>query len=150
MRLQASPERKRLIILTFMVGGAGCLVSIARIPVSLLLPQSTDLSWQLVPNGLLATTELTIGFLAVSFPVYRSLFKKSTQSNDSNRRLVEIGSCPRACHDRFSRPQNEVTVSAIRNFPSRYVGIMVTDEIELMRRPNIGGGWMKVPDEEEP
>ncbi|KAI0182499.1 hypothetical protein EV127DRAFT_517739 [Xylaria flabelliformis] len=131
VRLQASPERKRLIILTFMVGGVGCLVSIARIPVSLLLPQSTDLSWQLIPNGLLATTKLTIGFLAVSFP-WRSAFFHAHAMTD----LVGL------------KMRTLFRPSGI--FLSRYVGITVTDKIEFMRRPNIGGGWMKVPDEEEP
>ncbi|KAI1121628.1 hypothetical protein F5Y10DRAFT_288254 [Nemania abortiva] len=150
LRLQVSVEKKRLIILTFVVGGAGCIVSIARILVWILSESSADVSWQLVPLALLASTELTVGLLAVSFPVYRPLHKKPTYANKSNRQLVEIVDRPGACHDEFSRPQHEVAVSAVQDIPAHHIGIMVTDEIELMRRPKIDGGWTKVPDEEEP
>ncbi|KAJ8129947.1 hypothetical protein O1611_g3680 [Lasiodiplodia mahajangana] len=109
LRLQVSAERKRLIILTFVVGGTGCIVSIARIPVWV-LSESADVSWQLVVPALLAATELMVGFLAVSFPVYRPLFKKSAYANDTARDLS-------VCH----------------------LGVMVTDEVELMRPPNISG-----------
>ncbi|KAI1750468.1 hypothetical protein F4782DRAFT_509177 [Xylaria castorea] len=149
LRLQASPEKKRLIILTFVVGGAGCIVSIARIPVSL-LSGGADFSWQLVSPALLAATELTVGFLAVSFPVYRPLFKKPAHDNNSNRRLVDIDDCPGVRRDGFSPSKHEIAVSAVQDISTRHNGIMVTDEIELMRRPKIVGGRMKVPDEAGP
>ncbi|KAI0545610.1 hypothetical protein F4679DRAFT_588352 [Xylaria curta] len=150
VRLQASPEKKRLVILTFLVGGVDCVVSIVRITVWILRSESPDLSWQLVTNGLLTATEMTVGLLAVSFPVYRPLFKKLAHANDSDKQSVEAGNCSGARHDEFNRTHHEVTVSAVRDISTRHVGIIVTNEIELMRRSNIGGGWMKVPDEEEP
>ncbi|KAI1744669.1 hypothetical protein F4680DRAFT_443943 [Xylaria scruposa] len=168
LKLQASAEKKRLIILTFVVGGVDCIVGIARPPVWVYeLSESVDVTCKfksftaqkliadlrftgkLVAPVLLGATELTVGFLAVSFPIYRPLFKKSAHTDDRNHQLVEVGGSPRACHDRFSRPRNEVTISAVQDFSTRHVGIMATEEIELMRRSNIGGGWMKVPDEEE-
>ncbi|RYC54164.1 hypothetical protein CHU98_g12043 [Xylaria longipes] len=145
LKLQVSTEKKRLIILTFVVGGVGCIISIIRIPFWV-QSESMDVGWQEVPSALLAATELTVGFLAVSFPTYRPLFTKPARTNGSDHRSTKLRDSSRARHDGFNQSQHEVTVSAARDRSARHIGIMVTDEIELLRHSNTGGGWMKVPD----
>ncbi|KAI0424816.1 hypothetical protein F5Y09DRAFT_347330 [Xylaria sp. FL1042] len=158
LKLQASAEKKRLILITFAVGGVGCIVSIVRIPVWV-LSEDVDLSCTLtsrrrniaeaekpmvntcitgkiVPPALLAATELMVGFLAISFPVYRPLFKKSGHINNSNHRFAEIGDRPASRHDRSSQFQHGFTVPVGRDCSPCHLGITVTDEIELMRYPN--------------
>ncbi|KAI1172112.1 hypothetical protein F4777DRAFT_19693 [Nemania sp. FL0916] len=148
LKLQTSTEKKRLIILSFVVGGVGCIVSIARVPIWA-QAESSDLSWDQVPSGLLAATELTVGLLAISFPTYRPLFRGLGRVSGSAR-PIKFGDSPSAHHDIFSRCQHRVTVSAAQDRSALHNGIVVTDEIELMRHSNPGGNWMDVLDEEEP
>lgn len=51
------------------------VVSIARLVYSLDVG-SVDGSWDAIPAGYMSCIELTVGFLVVSIPVYRALYKK--------------------------------------------------------------------------
>ncbi|KAH9908271.1 hypothetical protein F4778DRAFT_342341 [Xylariomycetidae sp. FL2044] len=132
LKLQTSGKKKRLIIITFLVGGGVCLVSIARIPVWA-QPPSNDVGWAQVPNGLLAAAELTIGFLAASAPTYPPLLRRylnleNKPRPENTREYLELGG-----GGTYPERQHKVSVSAGPVNQTSHEGILVTDVIELRR-----------------
>ncbi|KAI1808962.1 hypothetical protein F4811DRAFT_499636 [Daldinia bambusicola] len=146
LRLNASVQKKRLILATFVVGGSVCIVSIARIPIWT-LPDDPDISWSQIPSCMVAAAELTVGFLAASFPTYRPLYLKLIRKTKSDRAGINpaIGVGCVEPGQELDGDHHKVFIST-DGIPGREnLGIMVTDDIELVRHTYQGGQWVRVP-----
>ncbi|KUI71853.1 hypothetical protein VM1G_07488 [Cytospora mali] len=74
-KLHTTTKKKTVIIATFAAGCSAVIASIVRLVYSLNVG-SVDGSWTAIPAGYTSCVELTVGFLVVSIPAYRSLFMK--------------------------------------------------------------------------
>ncbi|KAL9130709.1 MAG: hypothetical protein Q9217_001188 [Psora testacea] len=89
-QLNISTQKKRLIMLTFALGGAECIISIIRLAFVHSF-KGADATWGNVPTANLTTVELGIGILCACVPVYRPLYnyvfhhrKPNSSANNSN------------------------------------------------------------------
>ncbi|KAI1653501.1 hypothetical protein F4813DRAFT_255341 [Daldinia decipiens] len=145
LRLHTSKQKKRLLIFTFAMGGSACIVSIIRLGFSLAFDATVDPSYDNILVSLLSLIELMAGILATSIPTYRPLFRHmmamfSPFSIDPPTNINSKGSNVR------TSPQISADVSA-RQLESNCPGINVTRHVELVRYTNMGGNWIRVPDD---
>ncbi|RYP52196.1 hypothetical protein DL768_002587 [Monosporascus sp. mg162] len=158
MKLQVSSRKKKFILITFVVGGSVCIVSIVRLPLWL-RPVTGDVGWEQMTSATLAAVELTVGILAASIPTYGPLIKRALSDGDQTTKTVTgLGTTKRGHDPEFSGFRDvlySVNVSADHHSDSsnlamlpRGAGITVVEDIELMRQPNRGGGWMQLPEKE--
>ncbi|KAG6368463.1 hypothetical protein INS49_002670 [Diaporthe citri] len=68
-------QKKRWIYFSFAMGGSACVVSIIRLVFALQVG-SLDGSWDAVPAAWASEAEICAGFLVVSIPTYRPIYRK--------------------------------------------------------------------------
>ncbi|XXH02501.1 hypothetical protein Hte_008877 [Hypoxylon texense] len=171
LKLQATAQKKRLLIFIFALGGSACIVSIIRLPYSLRLGEF-DGSWTGIPAAMINNAELMAGFLAASIPTYWPLYRRWVQGikgSIRDRDKSKPYNHPRSGKDRgiktfgVTNSGNEDTIYT--NTLPRHVeieggeasnsgqrnpgGINVTEQIELVRHTKTNGAWMWVPDDDE-
>ncbi|KAI1469157.1 uncharacterized protein F4812DRAFT_470254 [Daldinia caldariorum] len=140
LHLHISKHKKMLLIFTFAMGGSACIVSIVRLPYALDFDSTGDPSYDNIRIGLLSLVELMTGILATSIPTYRPLFRQmmakyGQSSVDSQKNTYK--------NSGRTDIRGTLPGQLERNFPV----INVTSHIELARYINIGGNWVRVPDE---
>ncbi|KAI3400055.1 hypothetical protein diail_4593 [Diaporthe ilicicola] len=83
LKLNTTQKKKIAIIATFAAGCSAVIVSIVRLVYALQLG-SIDGSWTGIPAGYTSCVELTLGFLVVSIPAYRSLIMKQIRLSNGS------------------------------------------------------------------
>ncbi|KAI1821617.1 hypothetical protein F4861DRAFT_450797 [Xylaria intraflava] len=174
LRLQTTPQKKRLTIITLAIGSSACIISIIRLPFQLAVG-TVDANWTSVPSGYLSCLELTVGIFAVSSPTYRALYRRifqpkgstwerpSGNTNHSWKDLLRArrsGSRAESVGSGSRRPSNErdwnakyqhtATVYAVPG-PAAAVqgnGISITDDVEMIRYSNRDGTWTQIREDE--
>ncbi|RYP41490.1 hypothetical protein DL767_000995 [Monosporascus sp. MG133] len=163
LRLQVTPQKKRLLIFTFALGG------------SLRLGEF-DGTWTGIPAAMINIVELMAGILAASIPTYRPLYRRWLQRgtlpihNKSNpRHYYHGGERNNSRRNNKSRASDtdggfgdnalphsvEVKVGCSNRAGDNHGrilsrGINVTEQIELVRHvTNANGTWVRVPDDDE-
>lgn len=103
-----------------------------------------------IPAGWVSEAELCVGFLAVSMPTYRPIYRKivdgsvdgpDASTGNSYQRPLARGNDKNGSHS--------VKVSAEQlhlSSPSQQ-GISVTDDVELVHHVRHDGAWVMVPDD---
>ncbi|KAK3318099.1 hypothetical protein B0H66DRAFT_225224 [Apodospora peruviana] len=81
MNMRMSHRKKITIITIFAAGCSAVIVSIIRLVYSLEVG-TIDGSWTAIPAGYTGALELTVGFLVVSIPAYRMLYKRIFNPED--------------------------------------------------------------------
>ncbi|KAK0618505.1 hypothetical protein B0T17DRAFT_656595 [Bombardia bombarda] len=81
MKIRMSHKKKVTIITIFAAGSTAVIVSIVRLVYSLDVG-SVDGSWTAIPAAYTGALELTLGFLVVSIPAYRMLYKRIFSPDD--------------------------------------------------------------------
>ncbi|KAI0849403.1 hypothetical protein F5Y00DRAFT_269388 [Daldinia vernicosa] len=151
LRLHTSKQKKRLLIFTFCMGGSACIVSIVRLAFSLDFDATGDPSYDNIRLSLLSLIELVAGILDTSIPTYWPLFRhitaicspsliNSSANIDSKDSKWNSGGSIR------TSPQITADVSS-GQLESNISGINVTTHVELARYTNMGGNWIRVPDD---
>ncbi|OTB10487.1 hypothetical protein K445DRAFT_70117 [Daldinia sp. EC12] len=149
--LQISKQKKMLLIFTFGMGGSACIVSIVRLAYSLDFDTTGDPSYDNIYMSLLSLVELMAGILATSIPTYRPLFRqimasRGRSSINSQKNIDDKSSKTNISGSTRISPQITAGTSP-RQLESNYPGINVTSHVELARYTNMGGNWIRVPDE---
>lgn len=99
-----------------------------------------------IPAAWVSEVEICFGFLVVSIPTYRPIYRKivygSADAQDvrtGNSYQLEAGS-----YGSNKNASHNVQVSAQRTVPPTQFGISVTDEVELVRHIQHNGSWVRV------
>ncbi|KAL2277766.1 hypothetical protein FJTKL_15203 [Diaporthe vaccinii] len=90
-RLHASKEKKRWIYFSSAMSGSACVVSVIRLVFALQVG-SLDGSWDAVPAAWASEAEICAGFLVVSIPTYRPIYRKAVYGSD-DALDVRTGKC---------------------------------------------------------
>lgn len=157
LRLRISKQKKWLLCFTFAAGGSACIVSIIRLAFTLKVGATADASWEDIPAGLLSAVELMAGILAASIPTYRPLYRRivygSINLSTNTDAMPSYGDHPDRKYSKGKSrdlsldTQLSVGVTAGGFAATSRQGINVTNQIELVRHKNMGGNWVRVPDE---
>ncbi|KAL7800067.1 hypothetical protein V8C37DRAFT_3685 [Trichoderma ceciliae] len=144
LKLNLSPQRKRMVIFIFAMGGSACIVSIVRLAFALAVGSTADGSWDNMPAGMLSVVELVAGILASSLPIYRPLYRR-VMGRDATR------STQRSSENPYINGSRSVKISAGGYPKNNSDGIVVTDEVDIDLSPysRKGGAWVRVGDEDE-
>lgn len=151
LHLHTSKQKKRLLIFTFGMGGSACIVSIVRLAFSLDFDTTGDPSYDNIRMSLLSLIELMAGILATSIPTYWPLFRHimaicRPSSINSPTYIDSKDSKWNSGGSIHPSPQISAGVSA-GQLESSISGINVTRHVELARYTNMGGNWIRVPDD---
>lgn len=99
-----------------------------------------------MPAAWVSEVELCAGFLVVSIPTYRPIYRKivygSADALDvrtGKSYQLEAGS-----YENNKNGSHKVQVSVQRTVPPTQLGISVTDDIELVRHIQHNGSWVRV------
>ena len=101
--------------------------------------------------SLLSLVELMAGILATSIPTYRPLFRqimasRGRSSINSQKNIDDKSSKTNISGSTRISPQ--ITAGTLPGqLESNFPGINVTSHVELARYTNMGGNWIRVPDE---
>ncbi|RFU74508.1 integral membrane [Trichoderma arundinaceum] len=167
LKLNLSPQRKRMVIFTFAMGGrqvplfpsspyaayreklvnilfSACIVSIVRLAFTLAVGSTADGSWDNMPAGMLSVVELMTGILAASLPIYRPLYRRIVSRDIA-------GSTERSSENPYANGSRSVKITGGGYSKNNSDGIVVTDEVDIDLSPynRKGGAWVRVEDEDE-
>ncbi|KAI1805841.1 hypothetical protein F4811DRAFT_569854 [Daldinia bambusicola] len=149
--LHISKHKKMLLIFTFAMGGSACVVSIVRLPYSLEFNTTDDPTYDSTRMNLLSLVELMAGILATSIPTYRPLFRQIMASRGRSSIDSPKNTYKKSGKDDISGGTRISPVITSGTLPEQvqtnFPGINVTSHVELARYTNIGGNWIRVPDE---
>ncbi|KAI1181341.1 hypothetical protein F4777DRAFT_526933 [Nemania sp. FL0916] len=151
--LPIARQKRWMVQVCFLVGISACLVSILRLPFSVLVGRN-DRTWDVVPTGIIGMVEITIGLLAVSIPTYRPLYEHifGGERERSDKRTSHPLKFMETLHMGIygQGPRNDVNVTSHgTHMGCDHAGINVTNHIELVRHANRCGNWVRVTDEDE-
>ncbi|KAI1490019.1 hypothetical protein F5X96DRAFT_679383 [Biscogniauxia mediterranea] len=153
-KLQVSRQKKRLIMLTFALGGSACIVSIIRLPYAIDLG-NFDGSWTAVPAAMIGAVELMAGILAVSMPTYRPLYYQLFKRTEVPKLYKGPDGSYKGSYSinngriYTNNLPHTVSVSVDTSSGDPAPGINITDQIELIRHTHKNGVWVRVPDNSE-
>ncbi|KAL7948446.1 hypothetical protein V8C42DRAFT_314482 [Trichoderma barbatum] len=144
LKLNLSPQRKRMVIFTFAMGGSACIVSIVRLAYTLAVGSTADGSWDNMPAGMLSVVELMAGILAASIPIYRPLYRRVVARDT-------VGSTQRSSENPYALGSRSVKITAGPFTKTNSDGIVVTEEVNIDLSPynRKDGAWVRVGDEDE-
>ncbi|KAH6605229.1 integral membrane [Trichoderma cornu-damae] len=151
LKLNLSPQRKRMVILTFAMGGRQVPPPnpkkdnrLLRLAFALAVGSTADGSWDNIPAGMLSVVELMAGILAVSLPIYRPLYRRVFARDGT-------GGTQRSPENPCANGSRSVKITGGGSSKSTSDGIVVTDEvdIDLSTYNRKGGAWFRVGDEDE-
>ncbi|KAF2245034.1 hypothetical protein BU26DRAFT_434462 [Trematosphaeria pertusa] len=92
LKLNLSASRKRLLMITFSIGGIACVGAIVRLFYVDKIGNSYDATWDYGIPALVANVELCVGVLAANLPTYRPLITTITSSRHATdtRRTPQV------------------------------------------------------------
>lgn len=103
-----------------------------------------------VPAAWASEAEICAGFLVVSIPTYRPIYRKIVYGSagaldvrTGKSYQIEPGS-----HESNDHASHKVQVSAQRILSPAQLGISVTDDIELVRHIQHNGSWVRMEESE--
>lgn len=101
-----------------------------------------------MPTVMLSDVEVMVGFLATSIATYRPLYRRIFQGTGAFSTGYSANKRSGFADD-FSHPTGHTTnISRNRNLRSQsgesQHGIIVTDQIELIRHHNVDGSWLRI------
>jgi hypothetical protein len=156
MKLQLKPYLKAIVIGVFVVGSCACIVTIVRLPLTISLITSQDLSYDAVSVWITTHVELTVGLFATSLPAYRpflpyigrifGLTWAGTPSQSSKYRPNGgSGIKPAGGHSQGKLGGgHRINISAVHRNQSLTGGLIsVTQDVELVSvaRGNVHSRW---------
>lgn len=103
-----------------------------------------------IPAALVSEVELCFGFLVVSIPTYRSIYRKMTDGLASAleariRKPYQVGAGSYGSNN--SAPYT-FQVSAQRTLSPAQMGIVILNDIQLVRHVQHNGDWIRVAENE--
>ncbi|KAI0482564.1 hypothetical protein GGR56DRAFT_620531 [Xylariaceae sp. FL0804] len=149
-QLHLGRKKKLGLSLAFAAGGSTCLVNIVQLAYIHKLSGTTDGSWNIVTPGLLSIVECMTGFIATSIATYGPLYQKFASKRNGST-WEWSNKTDQAASKGYSGNRGNVTnISAGYGSsgpdPTHGQGILLTDDVELVRHRNDGGQWVRIKD----
>ncbi|KAI2628533.1 hypothetical protein GGR54DRAFT_587554 [Hypoxylon sp. NC1633] len=163
-RLRLPRQRKWMLVLTFSAGACTCILTSIQFGVAYTRGVTADMTWDNTVATMLGDGEVMLAFLATSIPTYRPLYVYLFHKSVEVDRNVPRYPMQRRASWSWQRNLNnkighngvhttKVSVggeSTQESSTSRSTGgIIVTDQIDLVRYSKIGNSWVRVDDDSE-
>lgn len=169
LQLQLKNQLKAIVIGVFVVGSCACIVTIVRLPLTVHLARSDDLSYDATSVWVTIHVELTVGLFATSLPAYRPFLPHISRafnlgwrvgsgtpdhSSDKKRPKRKAGNLgpinsPNPYYPSDVGNRHTTHIRAIRKAQDRADGLIsVTRDVELLSVPRRkeDRSWMRMND----